>query len=258
MGYTFSVLIPCILVIYLHELVPWDYLDIIFGFFFYAITGNTLNDVIDARNPEETETIERIKGFTWKEILSISILSFIFGSMLFVRTIIENWVNGLILVGIIGLVVIYCFEKRIPIINQIFLGLSHVFGPYIMIKIDAGISPLISGAELFLMFTFFAFAFTGQVVHEAVDGDAITRFSLKIQQIVVIVSSLITIGVGIAAVIVLNDIYFIPFCIIPLGSLYIFRKPERPKPGVKDVGIILGNIILLYFLVLIVVKLYAN
>ncbi|MHA1111032.1 MAG: hypothetical protein ACTSRE_08005 [Promethearchaeota archaeon] len=251
LGYTFSVLVPCLLAIYLHDLALWDYLDIISGFFFYAITGNTLNDVLDARNPEEIETIERIKGFTWKEILSISILSFIFGSMLFFRAIIENWINGVILGIIIVLVVIYCLEKRIPIINQIFLGVSHVFLPYLMIKIDSGVTPIVSGPEWFLMITFFAFAFTGQVVHEAVDGDAITRFSLKIQQIVVIISSIATIGAGIAAVIVLKDMYFIPFCLIPLGSIYVFRKAEKPKPGVKEVGIILGNIILVYFLVLI-------
>ncbi len=258
LGYTFSVIVPCLLAIYLHDLILWDYLDIIFGFLFYAITGNTLNDVIDARNPEEIETIERVRGFTWKEILSIAILSFIFGSMLFIRTIIENWINGVILGVIIILVVVYCFQKRIPIVNQIFLGVSHVFLPYLMIKIDSGVTPILSAEEWFLMITFFAFAFTGQIVHEAVDGDAITRFSLRVQQIVVIISSVVTIGVGIAAVIVLKEIYFLPFCLIPIGSIYVFRKPEKPKPGVKDVGIILGNIILIYFLVLIIVNLYAS
>lgn len=258
LGYTFSVLVPCLLAIYLWNLVPWDYLDIIFGFFFYAITGNALNDLIDAQNPQEVETIERIKGFTWKEILSISILSFIFGSMLFVRAIIENWVNGVVLGIIILLVIVYCFQKRIPIVNQIFLGISHVFLPYLMIKIDSGLTPIIDPREWFLMITFFTFAFTGQVVHETIDGDAITRFSLKVQQIIVIISSIITIGVGIGTIIVLKDIFFIPFCLIPIGSIYVFRKPEKPKQGVKDVGIILGNIILLYFLVLIIINLYAN
>ena len=252
LGYTFSVLVPCLLAIYLHDLVLWEYLDIIFGFIFFATTGNTLNDFIDARNPEEAETIERIKGFTRKEILTISILSFLFGTMLFIRTIAEHWLNGVILGIIIVLVIIYCMEKRIPIVNQIFLGVSHVFLPYLMIKIDSGLNPVVSNEEWFLIITFFAFAFTGQVVHEAADGDAITRFSLKIQQIVVIISSLITISTGITAVVVLRDIYFIPFCLIPFGSIYVFRKPERPKAGVKDVGIILGNIILVYFLVLIV------
>ncbi|MBN2155944.1 MAG: hypothetical protein JW776_07870 [Candidatus Lokiarchaeota archaeon] len=252
LGYTFSVLIPCLLAIYLHDLVLWRYIDIIMGFFLYAITGNTLNDMIDVRNPEETDTIERINGFTWREILTISILSFIFGTMLFIRAIIENWINGIILGIIIVCVIVYCLEKHIPIINQILLGISHVFLPYLIIKIDSGLTPVVSSQEWFLMITFFAFAFTGQVVHEAIDGDAITRFSLKIQQIIVILSSLITIGVGIITVIVLDDIYFIPFCLIPIGSIYVFRKPERPKSGVKDVGIILGNIILLYFLVLII------
>jgi hypothetical protein len=179
--------------------------------------------------------------------------------MLFIRTIGEYWINSIILATIIILVVAYCLEKRIPIINQIFLGISHVFLPYLIVKIDSGASQIISGSEWFLMICFFAFAFTGQVVHEAIDGDAITKFSLKTQQLVVLISSIITICLGIATVVItsLNDskgIYFIPFCFIPLGSLYVFRKPERPKPGVKDVGIILGNIILVYFLVLIIIQ----
>ena len=62
LGYLFSVLVPCLLAIYLHDLVLWEYLDIIFGFFFYAITGNTLNDVIEKRNMVSTIPAETSLG----------------------------------------------------------------------------------------------------------------------------------------------------------------------------------------------------
>jgi hypothetical protein len=104
------------------------------------------------------------------------------------------------------------------------------------------------------MITFFSFAFTGQVVHEIIDRDSISRLSLKAQQLTVIISSIITIIVGIIAVIVTQLVYFIPFCLIPIGSIYTFRKPTTSSRGVKDVGIILGNIIMVYLLVLILVN----
>ena len=257
LDYLFSVIVPCLMAIFINDLNIMNYLDILAGFSLYAITGNTLNDMIDAKNPDEKETIERIKGFQWKEIAAISIVSFIFGTTLFVRTITENPINALIIVIIIAMVVLYCIKKDVPIINQILLGVSHVFLPYLIIKIDAGSVPTISIAEWFLMLTFFCFAFTGQIVHEIIDGDSISRFSLKTQQLTVIISSIITIIVGVVAVLVVGppkSVYFIPFCLIPIGSIYAFRKPTTSSRGVKDVGLILGNIILVYLLVLILVQ----
>ncbi|GAG23526.1 unnamed protein product, partial [marine sediment metagenome] len=251
---TFSVIVPCLMAIFLNNLNLWEHLDIIIGFCLYAITGNTLNDMIDAKNPEEKETIERIKGFHWKEIATISIISFVFGTMLFVRTIRTHPINLLILIMIIGMVVFYCIKKDLPIINQILLGVSHVFLPYLIIKIDSSIEPLLTPGEWFLMFCFFSFTFTGQIVHEIIDGDSITRFSLRVQQLTVLISSIITITMGIAILFIIEfekSIYFLPFCLIPIGSIYTFRKPTSSTKGVKDVGIILGNIILVYFLVLI-------
>ncbi|MBD3351385.1 MAG: hypothetical protein GF364_07850 [Candidatus Lokiarchaeota archaeon] len=251
LDYTFSVIVPCLMAIYLNNYVLWNYLDILVGFTLYAITGNTLNDVIDMRDPNDLETKKRTEGYHWKEILVVSLVGFIFGSMFFVRTIIENWINGVILVLIIGMVVLYCLKKDIPIINQILLGISHVFLPYIMIKIDAGGDPLMNSWEWFAMLTFFTFAFSGQIVHEVIDGDAITKFSPKVQQFLIIFSSLSTIFVSIIGVILTEDLYLLPFVIIPLGSIYTFRRPTKSTKGVKDVGIILGNVILIYFLVLI-------
>jgi 4-hydroxybenzoate polyprenyltransferase len=243
-----------LIAVYINHLTILPHLDIFIGFFFYAITGNTLNDALDARNPKEVETIERIQGYHWKEIATIAIVCFIFGTMMFVRTISQHPLNGLLLAGSVIMVIIYCLKKDIPIFNQILLGISHVVLPYLMIKVDANTNPLISSTEWFGLFVFFAFAYTGQIVHEAIDGDSITRFSLKTQQIVIITSSCITFILGIIAVYLLN-FYFLPFVFIPIGSIYTFRYPTHSTKGVKDVGIILGNVIMIYFLVLILMQL---
>jgi hypothetical protein len=252
LDYAFSVLVPCLMAIYLNHYDLLPHLDIIIGFLLFAVTGNTLNDAIDSRDPNEVETIERVKGFHWKEIAAIAIICFMFGVMMFVRTIQEHPINALFLSGSVIMVIIYCVKKNIPILNQVLLGVSHVFFPYLMIKTDAGANPLMTGGEWFGMITFFGFAYSGQIVHEIIDGDSITRYSLRTQQLVVIVSSIITVILGVIAVIILQDIYFVPLVLIPFGSLYTFRKPTKSTKGVKDVGIVLGNVIMLYFLVLII------
>ncbi len=254
LDYAFSVIVPMLIAVYLNHFSLLQHLDIIIGFLLYAITGNTLNDALDARDPKEVETRERIEGYHWKEIATIAIVCFIFGSMLFVRTIEQHPINAAFLAGSVIMVVIYCLKKDVPIINQILLGISHVLFPYLMIKVDATGSATLSSGEWFAMITFFCFAFTGQIVHEAIDGDSITHFSLRTQQIVIISSSLITIILAIGTLFVLKTIYFLPFVLIPIGSIYTFRHPTHSTKGVKDVGIILGNVILLYFIVLIVMQ----
>jgi hypothetical protein len=256
LDYAFSVLTPCLFAIYHNGYNLFAHLDIIFGFLFYAITGNTINDAIDMRDPNEKETIERTQGFHWKEIMAIAIISFLFGSMMFVRTIRAHPINALYLILTIIMVIVYCLKKSVPIINQILLGVSHIIFPYLMIKVDAGANPLISSSEWLLMITFLSYAFSGQVVHEIIDGDAITRFSLATQQKVVIISSIFTIIMGIITIIVLDNWYFFPLALIPVGSIYTFRVPTKSTQGVKDVGIVLGNIIMFYFLVLILQNMY--
>jgi hypothetical protein len=257
LDYAFSVIVPCLLAIYFNELNLFAHLDIIVGFLLYAITGNTLNDAIDMRNPDEKETIERVKGFHWKEILAIAIIAFLFGTMLFIRTIRAYPINGLLLIITVVMVVGYCIKKDVPIINQMLLGASHVFFPYLMIKIDAGLQDsLFNSGEWVLMITFFVFGFAGQIVHEIIDGDSITKFSLKTQQMTVIISSIITIILGIVVMIIVDDIYFLPLVFIPFGSIFTFRRPTASTRGVKDVGIVMGNVILLYFLILIIQQMF--
>ncbi len=255
LDYAFSVLVPCLMAIYINNLPILHHLDLLTGFLLYAVTGNTLNDVIDMRDPDEIETLKRVKGYHWKEILAIAAISFLFGTTMFVRTFQEHPINILYLTLTVGMVILYCFKKDVPILNQILLGASHVFFPYIMIKTDANM-PSFSSEEWILMVTFFFYAFSGQVVHEIIDGDAITKFSPRTQQFTVILSSIITIIMGFLTVWLLDDIYFIPIALIPLGSIYTFRKPTESTQGVKDVGIVLGNVLLVYFFVLILTQGY--
>lgn len=251
LDYMFAVIVPCLMAIYYGNLNFWQHIDIVAGFGFYAIAGNTLNDILDARNPSETETIERIKGFRVKEIATLSIISFFIGTMLFIRTIKEHWINGVILAVIIAMVGFYCLKKIYPIINQIFLGASHVILPYLIIKIDADAKPLLSPGEWCLVITFFSFAVTAQIVHEIIDGDAIIKYPPRLQQLIVLTGSSFTIAMGIITIVVLKDIYFLPLIIVPIGMIYAFRKPTRSTKGVKDVGIIVGNLMMVYFLILI-------
>ena len=71
LDYTFSVIIPMLMAIYLNRLNPFNHIDILIGFLFFAITGNTWNDVIDMRDPNEVETLKRVEGYHPKEIFTI-------------------------------------------------------------------------------------------------------------------------------------------------------------------------------------------
>ena len=225
------------------------------GFFFLAITGNTWNDVIDMKDPNEKETLERVEGYHPREIFTIGLTTFILGITLLMRTAIVNPINGLFLFFIIIMVLVYCvWLKPVPIINQLLLGASHIVLPYFMIKVDAGL-PLMTYNEWLLMFMFFAYAITGQLVHEVIDGDAIRKaLSLKNCQIVIWISSIITLILAIMIFVVYPEgykFYFVPFMLFPLGTMFTFRTPTQSTKGVKDVGILIGNFLLLYFICLI-------
>ena len=244
-----------LIAIYLNSLNPFVHLDILLGFTFLAITGNTWNDVVDMRHPEEEETISRVEGYHPREIFTIGLASFVLGMTLLMRTAFAYPINGVLLVIIILMVLVYIKFKQIPIINQVLLGASHIVLPYFIIKNDAQL-PLMSELEWILMFTFFAFAITGQLVHEVIDGDAITKaLSLKQCQIIIWISSIVTIVLAFWAFIIIQNFYFIPFMLFPIGTMFTFRAPTESTKGVKDVGILIGNFLLLYFICLITLQL---
>jgi len=253
--YVFSVMIPLLIAIFLNNLNPFNHFDILIGFFFLAITGNTWNDVVDMRDPNEKETLERVEGYHPREIFTIGLVCFIFGISLLLRTCLAYPINGLFLGIIIIMVLLYVkWLKPIPLLNHILLGASHVLLPYFMIKIDAELS-LMSVSEWILIFTILGFAITGQLVHEVIDSDALTRyFSLRQCQIIIWTISIITLTLAIWAFIVLEQYYFFPFIFMPIGTMFTFRRPTKSSKGVKDVGILIGNFLMLYFICLIIIQ----
>lgn len=256
LDYTFSVIVPMLIAIYLNDLNIFHHIDILIGFTFLAITGNTWNDVIDMKDPEEVETLKRVEGYHPKEIFTIGFVTFILGIALLLRTCLQNFINSVFLIIIIASVLVYCkWVKPIPFINHILLGTSHMLLPYFMIKVDAGLGLLDWQRELPLIAAFIAFALTGQFVHEVIDGDALVKhFSLRKCQILIWIFSIITLILAIWAFVIIPNYYFLPFVFFPIGTMYTFRTPTRSTKGVKDVGILIGNFVMIYFLCLITLQ----
>ncbi|MFW9947947.1 MAG: UbiA family prenyltransferase [Candidatus Odinarchaeota archaeon] len=258
--YLFTVLIPCLLCIYLNDYDVVSQIWILAGFGFYAITGNTLNDVIDMKDPNEKETLERIEGYGRKEIGVLSISSFMIGTMCFLNEILIKPLLAIYLVLIVIMVIFYCLFKRLVIINHIILGISHIFLPYFMIKINAGdiilnYFPSLTLSEWLIIVSVTSAGFVGQMLHEMIDGDALARLKPRSSQIVMWISSLIALTMSIISLIITNYLIFLPIVIFPIGVMYIFRKPRTDllgKTSLKDTGIILGNLIFLYIIILIV------
>ena len=242
LDYLFSVVIPCLLAIYIADLDFFKYLGVIFGWSFIGITGNLLNDAIDK---------DRGIDYTTKELGTIAMISFILGIALLMESFMNDWRTIVLALSSILLVIGYCIKiKQYPIINKFVLVFSHIVFPYLMIRIQEPLKPITLG-EIMLLLTFLVFSFSGQVIHEAIDKEAIASFSQRKVQIIVQVASVVTIITGICAIILINNYLLFPFIVIPLGPMYIYRKPVIPRKQVKDVGIIIGNLVMVYILVLI-------
>ncbi|MFX0074039.1 MAG: hypothetical protein ACFE96_01245 [Candidatus Hermodarchaeota archaeon] len=258
--YLFSVLVPCLLSIYLNRYEITSHIWILAGFSFYAITGNTLNDVIDMKNPEEKETLRRVQGYSRKEILTISIACFLMGTLCFMNRIVILPILGIYLAIIVILVIIYCLFKSLVIFNHIILGISHIVLPWLMIKINAGdiamfFFPNLTFSELLLILSIASVGYTGQMLHELIDGDSLSKLSVKSSRLVIWIASCISIIVIVLALLFTQQFIFLPIIFFPFGILYIFRKPRKDLLGrttLKDVGIILGNLILAYIIILII------
>ena len=257
--YIFSVLIPCLLCIYLNGYNVIAHIWLLAGFGFYAITGNTLNDAIDMKDPNEKETLERVKGYSRKEILVLAIGSFLLGTMCFINDILMRPILGIYLAIIVFMVIFYCKFKKLVIINHIILGVSHIILPYFMIKINAGevfmnIFPEMELFESLILAAITAVAFTGQMVHEMIDGDSLAKLKPKTSQLVIWVACITSLSIAIISFIVTKYLIFLPILFFPLGIMYIYRKPRTDLLGrtsLKDTGIILGNLMLAYLIILI-------
>jgi len=257
--YLFSVLIPCLLCIYLNDYDIIANIWILAGFGFYGITGNTLNDAIDMKDPDEKETLERVKGYSRKEILVLSLAGFLLGTMCFMNVILINPILGVYLAIIVFMVILYCLFKTLVVINHIILGVSHIILPYFMIKINAGdifinIFPQMGLFESLILASITAVAFTGQMLHEMIDGDSLAKLKPNKSRLVIWVACIISLSIAIISFIITSDLVFLPIVFFPLGIMYIYRKPRTDllgKSSLKDTGIILGNLMLAYLIILI-------
>ncbi len=236
-----------------------DHIWILAGFAFYAMAGNTLNDFFDVKNPKDKETQERLQGYSRKEIFALFLCNFMLGSTCFMNPILERPILVVYLALIVVLVVLYCLFKSLVFVNHIMLGVSHMFLPWFMIKINAGdvalnVFPALSLNEWLILFCASSAAFCGEMLHEQIDGDSITRFSLKTIQKIVWVSAILSLILGINSLIITKYFIFFPFVLFPFGLMYIYRKPKdlQGRSSLKDVGIIMGNLAFAFVVILII------
>jgi len=129
-----------------------------------------------------------------------------------------------------------------------------------MVKINAGdnfmnIFPYMELYESLILATITAVAFTGQMVHEMIDGDSLAKLKPKTSQLVIWIACIISLTIAILSFIITPYWIFIPIVFFPLGIMYIYRIPRTSllgKTSLKDIGIILGNLMLVYIIILII------
>ncbi len=236
------------------------HISILGGFAFWAITGNTLNDFKDMDNPDDKETQERIKGYSKKEIAVLSISSFVMGCTLFFRAILAQPIIFLYLILAAIFVISYCMIlKPILIINWIILGISHIWLPYFIIKINAydiiGWFPILQPFEWFFLISASLIALSGNLIHEIIDNEIITRLSPRKQQTILWIISFIAILFSILSIILFIEhlVLFAPFLLIPMGVIYMARSKDNLPHGattIKNIGIIVGNLLLAFIVIL--------
>ena len=93
------------------------------------------------------------------------------------------------------------------------------------------------------------------MLHELIDGDSLSKLAPKKAQIVIWITCIISLIIGIGSILITQDLLFLPIIIFPIGILYIFRKPRDNLLGrtsLKDTGIILGNLVLVYVIILVI------
>ena len=273
--YIFTVAVPILFCIFINDYNLIDNIEILAAFSFWAICGNTLNDLFDMDNPDDKETQERTAGFEKKEIGAISITAFFLGSALFLNPVLTRIEIGPYLFLIVVMVVLYCTVlKPFIILNWVLLGISHMWFPYFIIKIYAGdyftIGPFMAWPkmevyEYFLLACGSAVALSGNLIHEIVDGETITKYPLKKQRKIVWLTSIFSLGlVFTTLVLFLGEVwdyalYFAPLGLFPLGTMWMARSEESiqrkiGRTSLKDTGIIAGNLVFAAILIIIFVR----
>jgi len=262
--YIFTVALPLLAAVYLNGYPLIDHLRIIAGFSFWAICGNTLNDFFDMDNPDDKETLERTEGYRKKEIAAISATAFLLGGMCFMDVVLAHPEIALYLGVIVVFVVLYCVVlKPLVVINWVILGVSHIWLPYFIIKINAGDSingfPIVEPYEWFLLACASSMALAGNLFHEIIDGETITNYPLRTQQIIIWATSIGALGLGAISLLLFpqQTIYFAPFILFPIECIFMARTPEKierkkGRTSLKDTGIIAGNLAFVFFIILVI------
>ncbi|MFX0140258.1 MAG: hypothetical protein ACFFDN_41845, partial [Candidatus Hodarchaeota archaeon] len=173
-----------------------------------------------------------------------------------------NPILGIYLIIIVLMVIFYCLFKSLIIINHIILGISHILLPYFMVKINAedllppmNIFPDMNLYESLILIAIISVAFTGQMVHEMIDGDSLAKLKPRTSQLVILISCSISLIIAVISFIITNLLVFLPIMFFPFGIMYVFRKPRTDLLGrtsLKDIGIILGNLMFAYMFFLII------
>ncbi|MHA1229697.1 MAG: UbiA family prenyltransferase [Candidatus Helarchaeota archaeon] len=240
--YLFSVLLPIILSIYINGYQIFDYIRLIGGWIFFGICGNLLNDIIDK---------DRDLEFSENHLLAMFFISLICGLMLMLTIFIDNLLNLLFFLTSAILVVLYCVKiKKYPIINKFVLVISHIIFPYLMVHIPNYIEPNF-WKEIILLIGMFLFGVGSQIIHELSDKEAFQKYNKKIVRILVLSLAFSSVICFVYVIIIFYDIYLFPLITIPIGIIFLFRRPINPKPVHKKAGILVGNLILGYFLFLV-------
>ena len=243
LDYLFSVLIPVFFAIYINDLPILNYIKLIGGWIFIGISGNLLNDIKDQ---------DRDLPFTNNHLKAMFLICLFFGVLLMLDTFIANYLNLVFFLITVILVVLYCLKiKKYPIINKFVLVFSHIILPYLIIKIPVFGNPEFFG-EISLLIGVFFFSFASQIIHEISDAEAFTKFSKKISRILILSFSIISIVFFIFTIILFLDIYLIPLVAAPIGIIFLFRIPITPNSTHKKAGILVGNLLLFYIIILVI------
>jgi hypothetical protein len=129
-----------------------------------------------------------------------------------------------------------------------------------MIKVNAGdiimnFFPAMELNEWLILASIISVAFTGQMVHEMIDGDSLSKLKPNVSQIVILIASIISLIVISISFIITQYLIFLPIVFFPFGIMYIFRKPRNDLLGrssLKDTGIILGNLMFAFVIIMII------
>ncbi|MHA1680266.1 MAG: hypothetical protein ACTSUE_04620 [Promethearchaeota archaeon] len=238
LDYLFSVIIPCLIAIYVNGGSLHSHLETIFGWAFLGVAGNVINDIIDD---------DRDLGWRSKELAAVAMGSILLSVLCFVDLVVSNPLNLLWILLSVTFVLLYCLLfKKYPIVSTIGQVIPEILFPYFTIHIPN------SSIEWLWILSLLFFGFLSQFVHETIDEEAISTFSPRITRVIVYLFSSITLVLGAFLFVFTFDYNILPFAFVPAATMYIFRNQKRaPAKNIKDIGLILGNFFMAYFILLV-------